>query len=659
MQFGAGVIRSSDPPEENNLFISGNVEKMDGACGNQRCQSSLLYAMKDDARALEPGADTQNRHSRARWCRGISHPQTCDGLCTLSWQRAQLLNWMNKTCSPVVDWDGLPSNWTSLVKVSPSDLNPWYWNVTSRSNNEDEEQHCPSSGALLGAFAAINIVLALLTPISGRRTVIKRVTFGCLGNLDGDTAFPIGILIADLNIMVNFLNAVLISKTPGYEAVSVVGLGLLWCTRPRLAWIVVALAPWGRKEGQYLSSAASSLVAELVLQLVSAYVFGHAANYGRRQRFYNLDRVGRDGLTMYAGAAMWLGVVIFALVACFNSVTGLTERIEGIVGRIWQPISAEKEWNCRGQYVALRDAAADFAFKVSGHNPLREGEIRGREQDQRWVTDHVNAHQEYVIAQREAWQGLSKTWETLIETSERMEASLAIDEEKYERRKEDIVFLHPQTRDTHDAFTRFKEAQRTLLATPRLACNTVKKELQEASRTLESLHRERQEVRRKIWQCRTGWDSIMRALPRLTASRNLKVTDKPELTSTCEISHLDERFISLKAICDQYPPLLKALGEAGDRWQAVGNRRKRLKEEEPGKAAEGWVVGRGGKEERRLRRFVYIVLIGMTGCWIAQWVWWVGYVRSMGELYCPPRLTMLVSNWIIVSVVGLFLGASA
>jgi hypothetical protein len=36
-------------------------------------------------------------------------------------------------------------------------------------------------------------------------------------------------------------------------------------------------------------------------------------------------------------------------------------------------------------------------------------------------------------------------------------------------------------------------------------------------------------------------------------------------------------------------------------------------------------------ETRRLRTLTKWTFFGMLGCWIAQWVWWVGYIRVMGD----------------------------
>ncbi|KAK4225974.1 hypothetical protein QBC38DRAFT_481728 [Podospora fimiseda] len=655
-------------PKESDSFIAGYVDNMENVCGNGQCQDYLVNAVKGGARVARTGGYL---YSRARWCRGISYPETCDGMCALSWQRGDLLTWMNETCSPVIGWNGLPSNWTDLVPVLRSDLNPWPWNVTSSDGEKGRD--CPSSGGLLAAFAAINIALALLTPISGRRTVIKRISFGYLGNLDTQTWLPMGVLIAGLNIMVNFLNAVVIAKTPGYEGVNIKGLGLLWCTRPRLAWIVVALVPWGGKEGLYLSSAASSLTAEVIMQLVSAYVFGHVANYGRKQRFYKVKhglgdtKLGRYGLTMYAGAAMWLAVVIFALAACFESVTGLTARLDGLMARVWKPNSLKKEKECRGRYEALHDqfSKLDLTFlhqQLSSKQNTHDSGIVEPE----WM---LACTQELI----DCAELCKASWHSLVETSERIEQSLTEDADEYEMIKRGILIgdlPDDATRETHDAFQRFEEAQGILLQVPTEAGNKARETWRQVATARRRLEYQKANVvarakRRSVATSFLGqWLGVGRASRQRIEDRIETLLDDPAYV------------VILNNIHDHARLLEKACAESQQRWKRIVKSRRLIKTERLAKEEiflqsvlifsrtrkrplQKWTVTQNVKSERRLRKFVYVAVFGMMGCWVAQWVWWAGYVQLMGDLYCPPKLTALVANWIIVSVIGLFLGASA
>ncbi|KAH8790445.1 hypothetical protein F5882DRAFT_517139 [Hyaloscypha sp. PMI_1271] len=62
---------------------------------------------------------------------------------------------------------------------------------------------------------------------------------------------------------------------------------------------------------------------------------------------------------------------------------------------------------------------------------------------------------------------------------------------------------------------------------------------------------------------------------------------------------------------------------------------------------------------KRLISVVVITVAGMFGCWLAQWLFWVGFVRLYTPgAYCPPKLTYMALTWIFFSVFGAPLGAS-
>jgi hypothetical protein len=151
----------------------------------------------------------------------------------------------------VDQWTGLPVDWRHLYYPLREDLIPWHWNVswsppsqqsgtsTKRAAETPARPHGPSTGAKLGAFAAVNIAMAIIMPILGRRSVIFFVTFGLLGKPDMHLWWISGILTLCLHVLSNAVNAILIQRTPGFASVNVGQLILLWCTRPRLAWMVM------------------------------------------------------------------------------------------------------------------------------------------------------------------------------------------------------------------------------------------------------------------------------------------------------------------------------------------------------------------------------------------------------------------------------------
>jgi hypothetical protein len=66
-----------------------------------------------------------------QFCGNITYGDTCKDSCTLSWQRPDLLTWMNNTCGNVTDWKGLPRNWTILLGIQEGELMPWAPDISS------------------------------------------------------------------------------------------------------------------------------------------------------------------------------------------------------------------------------------------------------------------------------------------------------------------------------------------------------------------------------------------------------------------------------------------------------------------------------------------------------------------------------------------------
>ncbi|KAI9856323.1 MAG: hypothetical protein M1813_009159 [Trichoglossum hirsutum] len=278
---------------------------------------------------------------RYRFCGGIQYDSPCKKTCKLAWQRAGHLNWLNSTCSTAPSWHGLPANWQSLLSLQYDDLFPWSWRVAAAPSPSGQNgtltHHCPSAAAKLGAFAAVNAAMALLVPILGRRTVVYTITFGLFGK-PNSAMWPLTAVISvALHLISNFLNALLVKRTEGFSNLSVGALTLIWCTRPRLAWLAVALLPYQAEEAMYFQVAASAVMAEMALQLIGSVYMGLTAHYGQISHFYKKGGLHgapseRSAVVMYVGALLWLVVIIFAISACTWSALGVNEII-GTVGR--------------------------------------------------------------------------------------------------------------------------------------------------------------------------------------------------------------------------------------------------------------------------------------------------------------------------------------
>ena len=294
---------------------------------------------------------------RSCFCQDLSFAKSCPGRCDLSWQRYDYLHWLNKSCSSVPGWSGLPSNWTSLLHVQENELLPWHWsiqaiippaNLTNSTLSPNDQHVCPSPAAKLGAYAAVNCVMAVVVPILGRRTVINRITFGRCGNPWSRKWFLTGVISIGLQVGSNTINAFYVRSVPGFRNVPILDLILLWCTRPRLAWLVIALVPVQADEAIYFSVAASSLTAEVVLQILGSVSMGRATNYGRLQHFYHAGHLaGAPHKTsvqiMYAGSLLWLINIGFALLAAWSSAMRVDDHIMSIKRRFTGPVRLAKK----------------------------------------------------------------------------------------------------------------------------------------------------------------------------------------------------------------------------------------------------------------------------------------------------------------------------
>jgi hypothetical protein len=78
-----------------------------------------------------------------------------------------------------------------------------------------------------------------------------------------------------------------------------------------------------------------------------------------------------------------------------------------------------------------------------------------------------------------------------------------------------------------------------------------------------------------------------------------------------------------------------------DKWNSVSTRRTEAAEAKP-----------------KVRHLPFVAVAGMISCWIAQWLWWAGYIGVAGDDYCPPKLPLIVSIWTIFSALGTTFGTS-
>jgi hypothetical protein len=267
---------------------------------------------------------------RACVCRGINY-DSCGGSCQFFDTRMDYVKWLHDLCGEVQDWNGLPVDWRHLAAPTSHDLVPWQWTVTSTSpsnttfptlpDRNNVTQTCPSNDWKLGSIVLINIATALAV-FFGRRSGVQHSTNWALK----------GISIAILQILANWFNAMLVQTTLGFEDVPIIQLMLLWCTLPRLTWLPTAIVGVQPFKAVNFSAAASSLLAEIVLQVVAFYYMLTTMGYGLEHNLYfgGMKGVVREtpATLMYYGAAVWLlthAAAFVLLVLCIPGMDVPTE----------------------------------------------------------------------------------------------------------------------------------------------------------------------------------------------------------------------------------------------------------------------------------------------------------------------------------------------
>ena len=357
------------------------------------------------------------------FCRDLSYDNSCSGSCSLSWERKEKLQWLNKTCSSAPGWGGLPSNWTSLLNIQEDEILPWHWGVQTiessanltNSTGAPHLQHiCPSTAAKLGAYAAVNVAIAFLVPILGRRTVVNRLTFGICGK-PSSRMWPLtGLISIGLQVGSNLINAYYVKSVPGFANVPIRELTLLWCTRPRLAWLIVALLPIQASEAMYFSVVASTLTAEIILQLLGSVYMGTAANYGRKQHFYIAGHLakapdGTNAQIMYAGALLWLVVIGYAILRAALSVLSVNDHIMSLKRKVTGPIrlSAKraKAMQRRAEAIPVRSERRDGLRMKQYAYTRNSGEL--------WLRELAEAFASLTTADRlldQRWRELEHEW---------------------------------------------------------------------------------------------------------------------------------------------------------------------------------------------------------------------------------------------------------
>lgn len=280
---------------------------------------------------------------RACVCRSITY-ESCGGLCQFFETRREYVKWLHDLCGNVHNWNGLPNNWPRLAAPTTFDMIPWEWAVKSSinstgtsvptSDSSTPSEQCPSNEWKIRSLVIVNIA-TLLAAVFSRTTNLHRIARGFLWLPHPHVWIVTGFYIAALQLLAYWFSAFLVQSTSGYEDVPIVELILLWCTLPRPAWFTIILIGVQPFRDINISAAASSLVAEIILQCISVYYMAWTVNYGWQHNLYFDGMKGAEresqATTMYYGALAWafaVAVVFAQILRYVQKLNRLTETVE-------------------------------------------------------------------------------------------------------------------------------------------------------------------------------------------------------------------------------------------------------------------------------------------------------------------------------------------
>jgi hypothetical protein len=205
----------------------------------------------------------------------------CPNLCVNSTGKDLIdyINWILSTCNVPISTDSVANftdEWVNLPvlgAIAEEKLIPWAWRVVYSAADDQRPEprsllRCPSNSKKLGAFALVNAITFCATIVFGRRTLLHKLSCGKLGNPGSPHWASSALVFTGLSLLANTANALIIRATPGFQQVSVSGLVLLWCSRPRIAWAGVILFFVEKEKAVYFSTGASAVFSEIVLQCI-------------------------------------------------------------------------------------------------------------------------------------------------------------------------------------------------------------------------------------------------------------------------------------------------------------------------------------------------------------------------------------------------------
>jgi hypothetical protein len=523
----------------------------------------------------------------------------------------------------------------------------------------------------------------LLMPIIGRRTVIKKLTLDYFGRQESQRWYYAGPIGVGLHFASNAVNTAIIKGVAGFEQTSIKNFTFFWCTRPRLSLLIVALIQYEAHKSMYLSATASILFCEAILQIFAGYYMGVGANYARRQEFFSHSHLvgswyAKQAMIMYVGSILWLVAVPFAITACLWTALGVNERI-GRLGEYWT--ETRKVVKKHGG-IASTEAGKLRTLK-SRISPAGQGPWQ---QQLQTLQNRLSTEIDAAVVE---WDDLKATWD-------RMHDELRKEQNETRKVKREVQKARYRLENTREGTPKWQERwQRAHTAEQDELTNNDKWLPTPETRQSEArMHQSDidHQIAADLAQ-KTDVEVILAVSERnmlpfehaIAEAETRIAADDAEME---RIKSMQKGYISsrhrkrLHDLRDQYENIaqqrmkrLKQLKTAEnnpqlglernraetlrnliDSWDVLLKRKRNLRRNWVTNEDQWKEVARKRSEERvtkpKVGHFPIVVVVGMMLCWIAQWLWWAGYVGVAGDGYCPPKLPALASIWIVFSSMG-------
>ncbi|CAG1986064.1 unnamed protein product [Fusarium graminearum] len=267
-------------------YMPQSITKVSRHCKTKACDTDL-----------EGFCHVEKAIDRTCVCGKVDY-SLCKGPCQNFESRKQYDEWLYTLCDDV---------WRDWETLKRGDMIPWTWNLRSANR---EVGTCPSYSINMISMAITNVVTFLAVSLGER-------CFRTITSLEPHPKSPAwvlrGLFLAVIILSGIWANAKYIQSTPGYEDIPIFHLLLLWCSLPRLGWLVIAPMSIHSHKSRDLVTSCSGLYAEALLQILNMYYMTETVTRGIQHFFhYGIvpdQEIGYYAWFMYGGALLWLVAV--------------------------------------------------------------------------------------------------------------------------------------------------------------------------------------------------------------------------------------------------------------------------------------------------------------------------------------------------------------